>query len=115
MELTSVTIANGAVSTDMVAGMGSSKSGSGSTSANGSSSTYSTRVVVARGVVEVTVLVVLGSSETSARVLAIADVAEATCGASTNVLGYTLELVVPLFATAEDAALRLELVHSHSG
>jgi len=68
--------------------------------------------VVVGGVVEVTVLVVFRASVT---VLAIADVTEATSGATANVLGDTLELVVALLATAQDSTLGLELVHGHGG
>ena len=45
----------------------------------------------------------------------VTDVAEATSGTATNVLGHTLELVVALLTAAENTALGLELVHGHGG
>jgi len=61
------------------------------------------------GVVEVTVLVVLSSG-----VVAVMDRTE-TCSscATSNVLGYTLKLIVTLLASGQGTALRLELAHGH--
>jgi hypothetical protein len=60
-------------------------------------------------VVEVAVLVVLGASVRGT----ITNVTEATSGATSDVLGNTLKLVVALLTAAKDSTLGLELVHGH--
>jgi hypothetical protein len=69
------------------------------------------RAVVVGCVVEIAVLVVLGTSV----VATLTDVTETTSCAASDVLGYTRKLVVTLFAAAENTTLCLELVHGHGG
>lgn len=74
-------------------------------------SANSTSAMVVRCVVEVTVLVVLGASVGG--VGTVADVAETASSSATDVLWYTLELVVTLLTASENTTLGLELVHGH--
>lgn len=68
--------------------------------------------MVVGGIVVVAMLVVF-ATDRCAIMVTIANVAEASSSAATNVLWHTLELVVALLAATKYTALVLELVHGH--